>query len=171
VRRIAVTPADGRDLALAIPRLAGHADAVILREPHLAGPVLVDLARRALDAGLECWVHASNPAALQIARQHGLPVHLRAHDPVPDVPFGRSCHDGPALDRAFAEGARLALLSPVFAPGSKPGDLRPTLGISGFLTLAAGRPVAALGGIDDARAQALERAGAWGVAGIRLYFR
>lgn len=165
-RRFAITPGDARDLPAWLPSLAGRATDVIVREPRLAEPILRRTVEIARAHGLTAWLHAGNPASVGLADDLGCGVHLPASHPPVGVPHGRSCHDGPALDRAFAEGASYALLSPVFAPGSKPDDPRPTLGIDGFLALAAGRPVAALGGIDDDRAEALRARGAWGAAGI-----
>lgn len=63
-------------------------------------------------------------------------------------------------------GADLALVSPVFAPGSKPDDQRPPLGVEGFRALAKRLdcPAFALGGLTAERALLL--AGAAGVAVI-----
>lgn len=54
-----------------------------------------------------------------------------------------------------AQGASLALVSPVFPPGSKPTDMRPPLGVEGFRKLAAlcGCPAFALGGMTPERAR------------------
>lgn len=66
------------------------------------------------------------------------------------LPAGRwisvAVHDG-ALDRVV--GADLALVSPVFPPGSKPDDTRPTLGPRGFERIARELPIPAfaLGGV------------------------
>jgi thiamine-phosphate pyrophosphorylase len=61
-------------------------------------------------------------------------------------------------------GADLALLSPVFPPGSKPQDTRPPLGVAGFRALAqqVPCPAFALGGVTLETASQL--AGAAGVA-------
>lgn len=60
------------------------------------------------------------------------------------------------------EAADLALVSPVFAPGSKPGDQRRPLGAAGYRQLAqASRcPAFALGGITAATLDGLETPGA-----------
>jgi thiamine-phosphate pyrophosphorylase len=57
-------------------------------------------------------------------------------------------------------GADLALVSPVFAPFSKPADRRVPLGPEGFFEIARGLdcPAFALGGIDAARARTLGEA-------------
>lgn len=87
----------------------------------------------------------------------------------PGFLIGVSCHSREELERAQAEGADYAYLSPVFAPLSKPDD-RPPLGMEGFKQLIAGLtlPVLALGGITWAHQQACEAAGAAGIAGISL---
>jgi thiamine monophosphate synthase len=97
-------------------------------------------------------------------------VHLPSDHPPVTSRHGRSCHDAAELDRAFFEGCTYALLSPVFPPSSKPEDRRSPLGIEEFLRWSAGRPVVALGGVDAGRAEALDRAGAWGIAAISAYF-
>ncbi|MCB9677069.1 MAG: thiamine phosphate synthase [Alphaproteobacteria bacterium] len=136
----------------------------MLREPHRDGADLRGLAETALGVGLRVWLHARHPDAHVLAADLRCGVHLPSHAHGTALPHGRSCHDGPALDRAFAEGAAYAFLSPVFPPTSKPDDRRPTLGVAGFLALAAGREVIALGGVDPDRAHALREAGAAGVA-------
>jgi thiamine-phosphate pyrophosphorylase len=87
----------------------------------------------------------------------------------PGFLLGVSCHNRQDLERAQAEGADYAYLSPVFAPLSKPDD-RPPLGLDGFQQLIAGltMPVLALGGITWAHQAACEAAGAAGIAGISL---
>ncbi len=82
---------------------------------------------------------------------------VRAH-----LPPGRwvsvAVHD---LDQAReADGADLALVSPVFLPFSKPDDRRPALGVTGLLSLAAALPCPAyaLGGIDFASVAVLSGA-------------
>lgn len=59
---------------------------------------------------------------------------------------------------AEAAGCDAVLLSPVFAPGSKPGDARPPLGPEGFSRLArraAPLPCFALGGLTPERLELL----------------
>ncbi|ATB47609.1 thiamine phosphate synthase [Corallococcus macrosporus] len=99
-----------------------------------------------------------------VALRVGAHVHLPAHGPTPEevrphLPSGTwisaAVHD--VSEAHAARGADLALVSPVFSPGSKPGDTRPPLGPTGFSTLAAalGCPALALGGITPARAAEL----------------
>ncbi|MFP2933357.1 thiamine phosphate synthase, partial [Pyxidicoccus sp. 3LG] len=85
---------------------------------------------------------------LDVALLVGAHLHLPAHGPTPEdvrphLPPGRlvsvAVHD--VAEARTAAGADLALVSPVFAPGSKPGDTRATLGPEGFLALAGGAAV------------------------------
>lgn len=59
------------------------------------------------------------------------------------------------------EGADLALVSPVFPPGSKPADTRPPLGVEGYATIAKALPCPAfaLGGIDPTNAGTVKAPG------------
>ncbi|MGL6043164.1 MAG: thiamine phosphate synthase, partial [Sandaracinobacteroides sp.] len=80
-----------------------------------------------------------------------------------------SAHGRRELVQAFAHGADLVFLSPVFPTGSHPGGralgpLRFGLAVRG----AAG-PVVALGGMDGVRARRLKALGADGYAGIACW--
>ncbi|NOJ90111.1 thiamine phosphate synthase, partial [Myxococcus xanthus] len=92
---------------------------------------------------------------------------IRDRDVRPHLPAGRwisaAVHD--MAEARAARGADLALVSPVFAPGSKPGDTRPSLGPEGFSALAAALPcpALALGGITPARAVTLPDAAGFAV--------
>lgn len=110
---------------------------------------------------------------LDVALLVGAHLHLPAggltpEDVRPHLPPGRlvsvAVHD--VAEAHGARGADLALVSPVFSPGSKPGDTRPTLGPEGFQKLAAQLPcpAVALGGITPERAAQLR--GATGFAVI-----
>lgn len=145
-----------------------------------AAEALQPVARRLLAhgaPGLSLLVRPCRPGDVALARELGLGLHLPAHlDPAQhrDHPGLRSaaCHDLAALRRARDAGCDFALLSPVFPPGSKPGDLRPVLGLDGLAHAcrAVDLPVLALGGIDPERARACRRAGAHGVAAIGALF-
>jgi thiamine-phosphate pyrophosphorylase len=78
-------------------------------------------------------------------------------------------HDLAEIRAAESAGAALIFLSPVFETASHPGA--PTLGPEGFDALAgeSAVPVAALGGMDEARFSRLERAYGW--AGIDAWLR
>lgn len=78
------------------------------------------------------------------------PAQVRAHLPR-DLWVSASVHSPAELERAL--GADLLLVSPVFAPGSKPTDARPTLGAGGYARLRALArcPALALGGMTPER--------------------
>ncbi len=59
------------------------------------------------------------------------------------------------------DGADLALVSPVFRPGSKPDDTRAPLGVAGFQRIARALPCPAfaLGGIETTNAGSVKAAG------------
>lgn len=171
-RLVAVTPGDhgrGRDLRAWWPAL-GEAGlpAVLIREPEASAREIELLAAEAAR-----WIpFVALHERCAGARALGLPLHFRSGGPAgrPEPPFGVSCHNGAELDRAFTAGASWAFLSPVWSPGSKPGDRRPTLGPERCLSLAAGRPVLALGGLDAPRLAALRAAGAHGGAVMGAVF-
>ncbi|MCP3103413.1 thiamine phosphate synthase [Myxococcus sp. K15C18031901] len=109
---------------------------------------------------------------LDVALLVGAHLHLAASGPVPaevrpHLPPGRlvsmAVHD--AREARAAAGADLALVSPVFAPGSKPGDTRATLGLEGFLAVsrALACPALALGGITPERARQVPGAAGFAV--------
>lgn len=104
---------------------------------------------------------------LDVALLVGAHLHLPAYGPTvaevrPLLPaeckVSVAVHDAAEAQRA--QGADLALVSPVFAPGSKPGDTRPQLGPEGFQALRAALPcpALALGGITPERAALLPTA-------------
>lgn len=107
-------------------------------------------------------------AHLHLPQSNLLPAEVRPH-----VPKGSwisfAVHD--AAEAMLAQGADLALISPVYAPGSKPDDTRTTLGPEGFLALAQRLPCPAfaLGGINAGKAALLR--GAAGVAVINSVLR
>lgn len=114
------------------------------------------------------FINGRLDVALLVGAHLHLPAgSLRAEDVREHLPTGRllsvAVHD--EEEAARAEGADLALVSPVFAPGSKPGDTRPTLGPEGYRRLAARLPcpALALGGITVERARQLEGAAGYAV--------
>lgn len=109
---------------------------------------------------------------LEVALLVGAHLHLPAQGLAPEdvrahLPAGRlvsvAVHD--EAEARAARGADLALVSPVFSPGSKPGDTRAPLGVGGFETLAAALPcpALALGGITPERAEAVRGAAGFAV--------
>lgn len=100
-------------------------------------------------------------------------VHLRAADlmalntrPAGDL-VGASCHGAEELDRAERLGLDYAVVGPVLATESHPGQ--PGIGWQRFKELAAGRslPVYAIGGLSAEDLPQARAAGAHGVAAIR----
>ena len=162
-RLLAISPGDGRPLDPWVDALgAAGWPAVLLREKADHAQRWREAAARAAALGLTVFVHAECPGAR--ADPGPWPLHLPSAGPAHPAARGQSCHSAAAIAAAFARGCSYALLSPVWAPTSKPGDTRPTLGIAGFCAAAGPRPVLALGGVDAPRLAALANAGAWGAA-------
>lgn len=161
---IAITPGDhlvGRDLRPWLRALgAAGLPGVLVREPALAADALAQLVELAHACVPWVAVHARNPHAAGL----GIPLHLHAGAPRPDVSHGRSCHSPAEVDEALALGADWALWSPVWRPTSKPGDVRPPIGSGAFLQHARGRRVLALGGVTPERLGLLLQGGATGAA-------
>ncbi len=147
--------------------------AVQHRHPEAPARVFLDearlLAALCRTRGNPLFVNGRLDVALLVDAHLHLPARgLTAVDVRPFLPAGRwvttAVHD--ADEARLAEGADLALVSPVYAPGSKPGDTRPPLGPEGFQALAATLPCPAfaLGGVTPERAAQLT--GAQGFAVI-----
>jgi thiamine-phosphate pyrophosphorylase len=169
------------EVRLADPMPAAHAlparSAILLRHynspdrPALAKK-LADLCRR---RGMILWIGADLGLAKKVGA-HGLhlPEHLLWH-PRPPVPASMivttSAHSPITLRRSHTIGADAALLSPVFATDSHPGQT--PLGPIRFRewARAAGIPVYALGGITCDNAGQLMGSGAAGIAGINALYR
>jgi thiamine-phosphate pyrophosphorylase len=152
---------------------AGPGVAVQHRHPEASARVFLEEARllAALchTRGNPLFVNGRLDVALLVGAHLHLPARgLTVEDVRPYLPAGRwvsaAVHD--ADEARLAQGADLALVSPVYAPGSKPGDPRPPLGPAGFQALAAALPcpALALGGVTPERAAQLT--GAWGFAVI-----
>jgi thiamine-phosphate pyrophosphorylase len=135
--------------------------AVQHRHPEASGRRFLEEARLLADLCRQRGHPLFVNGRLDVALLVGAHLHLPAQGPTPEdvrphLPPGRlvsvAVHD---LEEArAARGADLALVSPVFAPGSKPGDTRPPLGPEGFQALAAALPcpAVALGGLTPQRA-------------------
>lgn len=142
-------------------RHPGAADRAFLEE----GRSLAALCRRSgnplfvngrLDVALLLAAHLHLPArgvSISDVRPHLSPgswVSIAVHDPV---------------EAAATDGATLALLSPVYRPGSKPADARAPLGPDGFEKLATtlSCPAFALGGISPGNAERVRGAAGFAV--------
>jgi thiamine-phosphate pyrophosphorylase len=165
-------------------------DHIQLREKDLPARELELLARRALtilqqgrtenrELRTKLLINSRTDVALAVSG-HG--VHLPANDVPPDevrricraahtpvrLTITQSCHEPEEVHRAQQNGADLAVLAPVFEKQSAPGT-KPT----GLETLRAACqykiPVLALGGVTLDNAGDCLRAGAAGIAAIRLF--
>jgi thiamine-phosphate pyrophosphorylase len=158
--------------ALARALEAGPGVAVQHRHPEASGRRFLEEARQLADLcrarGAPLFVNGRLDVALLV----GAHLHLPAQGPTPGdvrphLPPGRlvsvAVHD--AGEARAAQGADLALVSPVFSPGSKPGDTRDTLGPEGFQALAEALPcpALALGGITAERARTVRGAAGFAV--------
>ncbi len=153
-------------LLAALERALEVGPEVALQHRHPEAPTRTFLEEARLLAAL-CHRHG-NPlfinGRLEVALLTGSHLHLPARgltpqDVRPHLPAGRlvsaAVHD--VEEARLAQGADLALVSPVYAPGSKPADSRPPLGPAGFRELAARLPcpALALGGLNPDRARLL----------------
>ena len=155
---------------------AAGVDGVALREKDLDDRGLFELAKDArrrftgllvvngradvaLAAGCD-GVHL--PAA-------GLPTAALRRRLGPGPVIGRSTHDPAEVSAAARDGADYVTFGPVYPTPSK-AAYGPPPGVSGLRrAAAAGLPVLALGGVDGARWAEVRRAGASGMAGIRVF--
>ena len=150
---------------------AGPGIAVQHRHPGASDRQFYDEAvrvKRLCDAaGAPLFVNSRLDVALALGAHlhcttHSLPPReLRRH--LPDRWISCAVH----AQGDDTQAANLALVSPVFRPGSKPDDTRPLLGVVGFERLAATLPCPAfaLGGIDSTNAGSI-RAGVAVISGV-----
>jgi len=85
-----------------------------------------------------------------------------------DAVVGISCHTRQEVELAARDGADYALLGPVFETPSKPGGKPLGLALLEEICRSSALPVFALGGVTRENAASCVRAGASGIAGIRL---
>ncbi len=167
-------------------------DLLLIREKDLQAGVLVELCREiagvvrqnnsrtrilvasrldvALAAGLDGVHLASGAGELSPALVRG--VYRRAHLPEPFVSV--SCHTLDDVGRARDAQACAALFAPVFGKMVAGERVTPPTGLEGLRAAcaeAAPMPVFALGGVSWENAAECIRAGAAGVAGIRLFMQ
>ncbi len=149
--------------AVADALTAGPGLAVQHRHPGALGRQFLDEGRRLAELcarhGAPLFVNGRLDVALALGAHLHLPAHgLRVADVRPHLSgrlISAAVHD--EAEARDAAGADLALVSPVFAPGSKPGDTRTPLGPEGFRRVARafGGPAFALGGLTADRAREL----------------
>ena len=151
-------------------------DWVQVREKDLSARELGELVRRVKDAGKNAYSTLVNDR-VDVALACGADgVHLRADSIAPSrlrafTPagflIGVSCHSAAEVRRAGDEGADFAVLGPIFASPGKAA----TLGLRALHEAAhsAALPVLALGGVNHENTEACRRAGAAGIAGIRIF--
>lgn len=155
-------------------------DLIQVREPDLEARALADLVRRAIacvrDTGARVLVNDRADVAIA-AGAHG--VHLRGdsfpaprvRDIAPAMLVGRSVHGAEEASAVEASGGcKYLIAGTVFPTPSKPGG-HVLLGIEGLRRVcgAVRLPVLAVGGIEVEHASDVARAGAAGVAAIRLF--
>lgn len=190
--QLAATESDRRTALLA--RIAEAArcnlDYIQLREKDLATRDLESLARDAVRAVREhsshtrLLINSRTDVALAVGADG---VHLRADDISPAqarkllVRAGRahalvavSCHSLPEIVRAESRGANFAVFGPIFE--KQTGAIEPPAGLAGLREVCdrtalteTRMPVLALGGVTVENAAQCVKAGAAGVAGIRLF--
>ncbi|MBS1822164.1 MAG: thiamine phosphate synthase [Acidobacteria bacterium] len=167
---------------------ADDIDLIQLREKDLAPDDLVEFARAVraaipAESGSRLLINSSLRAAL-LSKAHG--VHLPAHSPIlPDDVRRRyaserlgepvvtvSCHNLAEVQIARRNRANAILFAPVFGKTVAGLEVVPAAGLDALhaaCLAAAPLPVYALGGVNRANASACEKAGAAGIAGIRLF--
>jgi thiamine-phosphate pyrophosphorylase len=159
---------------------AAGVDYIQLRERDLPTRELERLAQQAADAvrssgkTTRLLINSRVDVALAVGA-HG--VHLRSDDisasdaraiaaARSEFVVAVSCHNQEEIRWAWSHGADFAVLAPIFEKGTQAG-----MGIDELRKCCAQTPkfVVALGGITPANMRSCFRAGAMGVAGIRLF--
>ena len=140
---------EGLEQKLARLRPLGEQVAIQHRAPDMAPEEFLRKARALVKLGLPLFINGQVDVAVTVgAHLHlpdGGPTASRCRARLPDKLISVAVHTA----SAEVTGADLALVSPVFTPGSKPDDRRPPLGPEGFARIAASLPCPsyALGGI------------------------
>lgn len=156
-------------------RRNARADVIHVRNKIIPARELFELAKWYVNRGDRVVVNtradialAAGAAGVHLPSGSFAPRELRPIVPAGFL-IGVSCHSREDVERAQAEGADYAYLSPVFAPLSKQ-DARAPLGLEGFAAAIRGLtiPVFALGGATPERLGECLAAGAAGIAGIGL---
>lgn len=181
-RRLSID-ADATDRLVDLVAAAAEADVdlIQIRERDLSARELFALARRCVEAarGTATKIVVNDRVDVAVAAgAHG--VHLRGDSLSASAArgivgrnmlVGCSVHSVTEAETASATGAAdYLILGTLFATASKPGE-HPVLSLDELAEAASTTkvPVLAIGGITVARAEAVGRAGAAGVAGIGLF--
>lgn len=170
-------------------------DWIQIREKHLPARELLDLSRDAVAAARNASGDSANPARifvndrLEVALAAGAAgVHLggesvpvaetvrwcdearRTGHVAPDFGIGASCHSSEQARAAERDGANYIFFGPIFDTPSKhsfgaPQGLERLSEICAAIKI----PVIAIGGVNEENAASCIRAGAAGIAAIRLF--
>ena len=159
----------------ALEELAYEAAAAIEEARRDAGSATRLLINGRVDVAIACGaagVHLPSSQALSVAEARTAFRKAGVESPI----VGISCHTPAEVAGAAAEGADFAVFGPVFGKG--PDAVQESVQPTGLEALGAacaerlgGMPVLALGSVTVENAAACLRAGAKGVAGIRLFQR
>jgi 8-oxo-dGTP diphosphatase len=174
-----VTPAPGADDGAWLQGLRASIDAgvrrVQLRAPGLDAARWRSLVAKAAALCRETGVEALVNGDAELAREHGLGLHLRAGQlpafdagmRVPGTPLAASCHDAGDLQRAAALGCDFVVLGAVLPTPSHPGIAG--MGWDAFAALRedCDLPIYAIGGLGREDARTARAHGAQGIAAIR----
>lgn len=150
---------------------------VQIREKFLTARLLFGLTRRAAEItkNSETKLLVNDRADLALAAgadgvhltENSLSVKTIRRNFPKDFVIGVSCHTLAAVLQAKKENANFAVFSPIFPTPNK-GAAQGTEKLKAACAAAADYPVIALGGIDETNFQSALKAGARGVAAIRL---
>lgn len=158
---------------------ASEVDALQLREKRTSDATVYGLALEAGAARGDLRVLVNGRADIALAAgldgvhlpSSGVPVELVRKLLGPTALVGCSTHHADEVARAADRGADYVTFGPVYRTPSKEA-YGPPPGLAGLERAAAhGLPVLALGGITMERARECAAAGAYGIAGIRLFAR
>ena len=170
-----VIPPEGlgyQDVLAGIDRLDPDSHGLYLRQ-WSQSDALPELAARCRARGVRFWIRDDAHLA---TREHAFGLHLTAKScgsgaqNYPGI-LSAACHNEAEIAQAVEWGAQMATLSPVHATPTHP-DAQP-LGWDRFRALAEGKPLVfyALGGVTPQDLDTALHNGAFGLAGIRAFWK